>query len=343
MKLIKIILLFAVLAAVSVAACHYGNLNRLSLPDGKWMWIQQQLHDRPPADVDYVFIGSSRTWCAVRSRQIEAAFPGTRVWNLGRHWIGRDIDFLVLEQLLRRHRVRHVLVEIIGQEKFAPHQYARYIISPQQAAEEAAYHFGGLRAKDYLTYSPAFKERVKHVLGYAAELSLRLYRSGLEAAWRSLRGDKRLDAEMAANEETGGFFVRDAQRRPREEFVKTYGRFQPYFPVAKGPFLLPPGSYPDYYLQKMAALADRYDTRLSFVFISDFAAVLPSDQMYQRLGGLGDVYIPGLRRLYQSRLWRDKNHVYGEGAVLMTEEIIRLLREGPAAAPEFEQYTHPGK
>ncbi len=339
MKLVKVILMLIFLGAVSTAACQWPGLRRLNLPDAKWLWIQHSLHDRPATEIDYAFIGSSRTWCAVRSRQIEAAFPGTTVWNLGRHWIGRDIDYLLLEQLLARHRVRHVFIEIIGQEKFSPHQYAKYIIGPSTAAEEALYHLSSLGARDHLTYSSALKERLTHILGYAAELSVRLYRTTLEALWNAVFADPLLAEEIAAHEESGGFFVRDAEVRPREAFVAQYGRFQPFFPVAKGPFMLPPGTYPDYYLQKIAGLADRHGTRLSFIYISDFAAVLPHDQMYRRYRGWGEVYFPDLRRLYRSELWRDKNHLYGQGSEVMTEEIIRLQREGPASSEESRQYS----
>ncbi|MBZ0165483.1 MAG: hypothetical protein K8I00_01660 [Candidatus Omnitrophica bacterium] len=338
MKTIKIILFGLVLAALSVLACHVLQLRSLNMPDAKWMWIQNVLHEQPSQQVDYVFIGSSRTWCAVRPQQLEAAWPGTKSWNFGRHWIGRDIDYLLLEQLLERHQVGHIFVEIIGQEKFFPHQYAKYIISPQQAWEEAGYHLSLLRWRDYGTYSDPLKERIKHICGYAAEMSVRLYRSGIDQVWQAISGHSRLDADIQRNELSGGFFVRDNLVGPKPEFIKRYGRFQPFFPVDKGPFIIPPNSYPDYYLRKMRALAARHHVEMSFVFISDFAAVLPHDQMFHYFHGMGEVYIPNLRRMYRSDNWKDKNHLYGQGSVALTGEIIRLLQEGAASSEEYGQY-----
>ena len=78
---------------------------------------------------------------------------------------------------------------------------------------------------------------------------------------------------------------------------------------------------------------------MSFIFISDFGAVLPNNQAFGRYRDMGDVYFPSLRRLYHSELWRDKNHLYGSGAVVLTDEIIRLLEEGAAASEEMGQYV----
>lgn len=338
MRLVKIIFLVIFLAAVSVGVCHFAEIRRLDLPDAKWTWIQYLLHELPPTEVDYVFIGSSRTWCAVRPRQMEAAMPGARVWNLGRHWSGRDIDYLLLEQLLARHRVGRVFIEIIGQEKFAPHPYAKYLVTPGNALAEGRYHLSQLKAADYLTCSPRGKEVIKHLLSYAAELSVRWYRSLMAACWRGVHEPRSRAADIAVHQKNGGFFARDAVVSPRPEFVARYGRFQPHFPVSKGPFLLPPDSFPDYYLRRMKAVADRHESGLSFVFISDFAAVLPHDQAYRRYREWGDVYFPDLRRLYRSELWRDKNHLYGPGAVALTDEIIRLLKEGPAGSVDYGRY-----
>lgn len=338
MKTVKIILFGLVLAAISVLGCHILQLRSLNMPDAKWMWIQNVLHDKPAQQVDYVFIGSSRTWCAVRPEQLDAAWPGTKSWNFGRHWIGRDIDYLLMEQLFERHQVGQIFVEIIGQEKFFPHQYAKYIISPQQAWEEAAYHLSLLQWHDYWTYSGPLKERFKHIFGYAAEISVRLYRAGIDQVWQVIARHPQLAVDIQRNEQSGGFFVRDALVRPKPEFINQYGRFQPFFPVEKGPFIIPSSSYPDYYLRKMQALAAAHHVEMSFVFISDFAAVLPHDQMFQYFHGMGEVYIPSLRRMYRSDYWKDKNHLYGQGSVALTEEIIRLLKEGAASSEEYGQY-----
>lgn len=338
MRLIKILTLIIILSAVSVLICQLGSVQRLRMNDAKWMWIQYILHQHPPTEVDYVFIGSSRTWCAIRSRQIEEAVPGVKVWNFGRHWVGRDIDYLLVEQLLNRHRVKHLFVEMIGQERFAPHQYAKYIVSPQAALTEGKYQIRHLQAKDFWTYSAILKERTKHLLGYGAELSTRLYRIGLEEIWNMMMPNPTLEMELVQNGQTAGFFVRDSGRKQKDAFVQAYGRFIPHFPVAKGPMLLPPGTYPDYYLQQLSDISERYDAKLSFLFLSDFAAVLPHDQMYHRFHQWGDVYFPNLRRLYKSELWRDKNHLYGVGSVILTEEVIAMIKAQRPLGPEVRQY-----
>lgn len=338
MKTLKIFILILVLCLVSVILSPWLGFEGLNVSDAKWEWIRTKIYETPHQTIDYVLIGSSRTWCAVKSRQIEHALEPVSVWNFGRHWTGRDIDYLIIKALLEHHDVKHIFVEMIGQEDFAPHPLTKYIIAPDEVAAEADYHFKNVRAMDVLTYSANLKERIKHLLNYSAELSMRAYRVGVLSVWSKIFPGEDFITALARHDESGGFYVDDSQLTQKKEFAQQFGRFQPFYPVSKGPYMIPPGTYPDYYLRKINDVCRRKNAELSFVFVSDFAAVLPHDQMFDHFSQWGPIYIPTLRHIYKAEYWRDKNHLYQKGSVVFTSEIISLLKNGVRSSEEYLLY-----
>lgn len=338
MKTLKILILILVLCLASVVLSHWTGWNGLDVTDSKWRWIHDKIYAEPRQTIDYVFVGSSRTWCAVRSRQIEHEFENVKVWNFGRHWTGRDIDYLIIKALLEHHDVKHIFVEMIGQEGFVPHPYTKYIISMEDVRDEAVFHFKSLNLKDVVTYSEFFKERVEHIANYAAELSVRYYRAGIMNLWVKVMPGADIRNDLTRTEESGGFYIDDAQSTQKKTFVENFGRFQPFYPIWKGPHIIPPGSYPEYYLKKIDEICQRHDTDLSFAFISDFVSVLPNDQMFYHFSQWGPIYIPTLRNIYKVEYWRDKNHLYQKGSVVFTAEIISLLKNGVRSSEDYLQY-----
>lgn len=338
MKTLKIFILIFGLSLISIITIQIRDIKGLDISDQKWKWIYSKIYHTPRQDIDYVFIGSSRTWCAVKSNQIEKALGVKKVWNFGRHWIGRDIDYFIIKSLLRRHNVKNIMVEIIGQENFFPHQYTQYIISPDEVLNEIQFHFSKIGVKDIFFYNSNFKERIKHLTNYVTEISIRLYRKPLSYVLSHFDQKIGEDSQRAVYDKNGGFYVFDQTVKQNPIFYSQFRNFQPTYPVWKGPFVIPMGTYPDYYISKIKQESEQDQTNLSFVFISDFAAVLPHDQMFHYFNRLGDVYIPTLRNVYKLEYWRDKNHVFQEGSVAMTSEIIFLIQNGVESSEDYQQY-----
>ncbi|MBP9854474.1 MAG: hypothetical protein KBD53_06375 [Candidatus Omnitrophica bacterium] len=338
MKTLKIFILIAVFCLISIILSKWIKWDGLEVSDPKWVWIHSKIFNSPRQTVDYVFIGSSRTWCGVKAKQIENAFPGIKVWNFGRHWTGRDIDYLIIKDLLEHHDVKHIFVEIIGKETFSAHSYAKFIMPPDEAVQEARFLLKDLTLKDILTYSFNLKERMKHITNQMVELSLRFYRTLCFSAWKNFLAKMDDTADLVSHDATGGFYVDDAQLTQNPELAEQFGRFQPFYPVGKGPYLLPEGTFPDYYLNKIHKICQLHHTELSFVFISGYVSVLPNDQMFHYFHRWGELYIPTLRNIYKMEYWRDKNHVYQKGAEVFTDEIISLLKNGVESSEDYRQY-----
>lgn len=338
MKTFKVMFGIIGLCALSLIWVTISGSIRLDMKDAKWQWIQSKIYDTPRQTIDYVFVGSSRTWCAVRSQQLEDGLNVDQVWNFGRHWTGRDMDYVIIRALLQRHDVKQLMIETIGQEKYTPHIYAKYVMLPDDMWSEAWYHLNGLTWRDILGYSDPLKQRLKHVFGYVAELSVRAFRIPWVRWIYRLSSDAELESEIKANDQTGGFYVNDQHLNQRVDFKEKFANFQPMYPVWKSKVLLPRDSFADFYLQRIAETSQAHGTQVNFVFISDYASVLLSDQMFRRLREFGPVYVPNLADIYRMEYWRDQNHLYQNGAVEMTRQMEVLIRNGPLSSQSGKQY-----
>lgn len=80
---------------------------------GKLAWV----HERVKRPIDYAFIGSSHTLRGIDDELIENAVHGAgyrsvKVCNLGRNFIGRNLDYLVVKELLERQKPRVIFLEV---------------------------------------------------------------------------------------------------------------------------------------------------------------------------------------------------------------------------------------
>jgi hypothetical protein len=103
-----------------------------------------------------------------------------------------------------------------------------------------------------------------------------------------------------------------------------------------------PGSRQHRYLEYLREVTERHGARLGFLLVPNFRESLPSAERVAFYRRFGEVLIPDLEPLYRLENYADPLHFYGAGATLFTEEVARLLREGPSASPYFEVYPRDG-
>ena len=96
-----------------------SNVNYLRLK-----WVYERIHfDATPIDI--AFIGSSRTQSAVDTEIVEAGLRSrglpAHVVNFAIPHLGRDLNYLVVRELLENRTVSHLVVELQEGEARAPH------------------------------------------------------------------------------------------------------------------------------------------------------------------------------------------------------------------------------
>lgn len=124
----SMIIALAVLAALTLlphsAYIRFQQLSTESIHYLRVKWIYERIHfDATPIDV--AFIGTSHTQSGIDSRTVEQNMAcegqSVHVVNMAVPHLGRDIEFLVVRELLEHRRVKTLVLEVQSLESRAPH------------------------------------------------------------------------------------------------------------------------------------------------------------------------------------------------------------------------------
>jgi len=121
----------ALILAIIVGACllpHDRHLRFASLQEAavvKTGWIYERIHD-DPTPIDVIFIGSSHSVFGVDSAEVERNVrrligQDVHVTNFALQHFGRDVPWLLAREAIKARKVRHLVVEVTGEESRAMH------------------------------------------------------------------------------------------------------------------------------------------------------------------------------------------------------------------------------
>lgn len=322
----KTFVLVLLLALVSILVCGFFPVSPMDVSNSKWKWIKAKIFS-PRKTIDYAIVGSSYAWCGIRPDLISDAMKAPTVWNLGRNWDGRDVDYIIIKALLEHHDVKNILLHFYETERPRVHPYTKHLISPGDAVDELVYYVRNTTITD----KQAVKENIGAILSYFGNLSVRNY---LKLLGKDAGYSRNL---MKRNDRTNGFYIYDANlKQKKSQFARyenvpwklEFGRRETF----------PSRSRSGFYLDKIHRLCAAHGVKLYFVFIPNYMQPLPSRSTFDYLSERGDVLIPNLKGLTRTKYWRDLGHFYQEGSVRFTRRLIRLLKEGKEASPYYKYY-----
>jgi hypothetical protein len=117
---------------------RFQQLSRESMHYLRVQWIYERIHfDRTPIDV--AFIGTSHTQSGISSRIVEQEMAQhqrpAHVVNFAVPHLGRDIEFLVVRELLKHRRIDTLVLEVQSLEPRAPHPGFQHLASVAEIAD----------------------------------------------------------------------------------------------------------------------------------------------------------------------------------------------------------------
>jgi len=323
-KTLKTFLAIAALSLVSVLVCQFSARPLWDVSDARWIWMKTRIFS-PRQTLDYAVVGSSLPWRGIDPNVISEEMNGASAWNLARPWNGREADYFILKELLKRHDVKNVLTYFLDDEEEKIHPYAAHVISPSEAFAETAFYFENTR----ITEKEKVKERIKIITGYFANLSVRAY-------LRIFRGKESLDpVYRRTSDRANGYHVFDTKPDPIyiEEIAGATWRIRPG--TGKP---LPADSRAGFYLSLIGRLCAEYGANLYFVNIPIYKHPLPGPIKVMEIGRLGEVLLPDIRALKNKEYWFNLTHLNLAGGDLFTRNLVHLLKEGKEASPHFKLY-----
>lgn len=104
-------------------------------------WIYQRIHF-DPTPIDVAFIGTSHTQSSIDAELVEAALRARgRDWhvvNFAVPWLGRDLHYLIVRELLETRKPAKLVVEVQESEPRAPHPAFLALAEPGDIIEAPA-------------------------------------------------------------------------------------------------------------------------------------------------------------------------------------------------------------
>jgi hypothetical protein len=341
---LALLALSGVLGTISDAATLTGPLNQ-------FRWLRSWIVEGPGQELDYVFVGSSKTLTGIDPLLIEAELPGTKAMNATHYEFGHDIDYYLIEPLLRRHRIENLVIEIPMSWKLEPHSQIKHQVHWRSIWIEARGMLESLHGSDEPSIQQAIKQRVGALARFVMTAAFAAPAAHLDPLWEALgirdRGEiigaKELDASQ-------GFSIRDHFRKQNPSFLKSTksSNFHPFDgAILDQSFakdrLARAGASHDLYLRKIVDLARRHDTRLHFLFIPKWAARPLTRETHAYYSQFGDVLIPDLRSYRDVSYYSDWLHLVRAGPDKLSVEVAGLLRDGPALSPYHAKYEVRGQ
>lgn len=325
-KTLKTFIALLFLSLVSIFICQFFTRSQWNVTNRKWKWIKMKIFSTSET-VDYAIIGSSYAWCAIYPNLISKKMNGKKTWNLGRNWDGRDVDYLIVKELVKHHQVKNIIIQFYDGEVQEAHPYYRYLVSPADAFHEMVYYLKNTKITD----KERVKERINTILSYFADLSVRAY-------WQILREDEALNpAYIKKSNRLNGFYILDdTAKQQKSKFEKVKNMTWKIRPGNKEFF--PSGSRASFYLDKIHRLCLTYDVDLYFVFIPQYCHTLPSKSTFDFFSQRGEVLIPDIKLITNMKFWRNPGHLFQKGSRIFTRQLIKLLKKGKEASPYYHYY-----
>ena len=326
-KTFKTFLLITCLSLVSILVCEFFPASRFDVLVGKWKWIESKIFSKRKT-IDYAIIGSSLAWCAIKSNLISRGMKVSRVWNFGRNWDGRDIDYIMLKKLVEHHDVKNVLIQFHNIELLRVHPYTKYIISPGDALDEAVYYLKDTNITD----KESVKTRINTILSYLGNLSVRTFMQIIRKnpgvrGWIKKRNDR----------EKGFYIYSNTVKQIKEKFKKVIDKkWELTFDQSTS---FPSRSRAAFYLDKIYRLCRKHNVKIYFVFLPRYMRPLPAKCTIDYFSKIGDVLVPDIKGITKMKYWWDPSHLFKRGPGKYTRRLVWLLKKGKEASPYSDYYN----
>jgi hypothetical protein len=288
-------------------------------------WIYERIWF-DPAPIDVAIIGPSRSGAGVSSPRLEADLAATghplRTVNFSLPENGRDLNWVILEQLLSTKHPRLIVIGVLEKPSRFGHPAYKYVAPAIDVIDPA--YFGNLNYLSNLIYLPYRQLRLTaaRLLPGAFDLPTRFdpghYRGSNDDTTRSFQAADGhvVDRDHRVNKTSLEAQVADFERGIRPPLLGTAGR-----DVEFGDDRV--------YVARMARLATAHGARVAFLFLPYYTGPAAVQEMahYARFGPLLD----GSFVANHDEWYSDVAHLNHEGAIVLTDwlapQVARLTED----------------
>ncbi|MBP7807774.1 MAG: hypothetical protein KA163_00640 [Bacteroidia bacterium] len=254
--------------------------------------------------VDYLFVGSSKTWNDINDASLEWSInspelPRIKVFNSGYCRFGRNLDYLFCKEFLKRNKLKKLFLEVRADESTTSHPIYSYLANGTEILEGALALNGKLLPEVYnhLLMNINFIRHTTNLEEFEIN-SENIPEFGFNNV------DKILDAETLDE-----FY--DSELKKTKEFGIDTSSLEYRFS--------------NYYLNKIKKLCDSKKVELVFVYLPSYANVNKTPVFKSHYEQWGKVIIGPDSIFNNKRYWKDVAHLNSHGADAYTKFLATQL------------------
>lgn len=304
-KVIRYIVWFFLPVALTVILIPIGKKYRYQSLENDCMnqasWIYDRIFNNE-TPVDIAFLGSSHTINGINDMLIDSMLSAeeTNVVNLGYCRLGRNLDYVLLKDLLKQKRPRIILTEVRGDEDWFSHPMFPYLADGLDVFLPTVFYNRDLFADYYIAFT--FK--------------LQLFQDILFNRIRPAAINKNLygfatPGDTASNEVLIKAMERNAQ--PRKKTGKVMRIINMSFSRS--------------YLKKVADLCRKNQIDLYFIYLPHYAPLYKQPLEYETYQKYGKIIYLSDSILNDPNNWYDDEHLNQTGASKLGGWLARELNQ----------------
>lgn len=271
--------------------------------EGRGKLLYKKIYEEKNS-VDYLFVGSSKTWNDIDDGLLEnlindPSLPNIKIFNTGYCRFGRNLDYLFCKEFLKRNRLKKIFLEVRADESTTSHPIYSYLASGNDVLEGAAALNGKLFPEIYdhllmnLNYSRCLMN-----LETSEKITERSPRHGY------INIDRILD-ERTLDE----FYAKEQERLTKTKTDTSAIEYR----------------FSNYYLSKMKKMCEAKHIELVFVYLASYANINKTPAFLSQYQKCGKV-ITAPDSIYNNKTyWKDVAHLNSFGAAAYTKFLATEL------------------
>lgn len=295
-QFVKKIFVFSLPVLIGLAAIFFIKTNREFCYnyikgdcDGRGKLLYKKMYE-DNRKVDYLFVGSSKTWNDVNDELVEnlinVSGSQVRLFNVGYCRFGRNLDYLFCKEFLKRNKLKKIFLEVRADESTTSHPIYPYLANGREVLE------GALALNSRL-----FPELYNHLLMNINYTRCNFDFETAEANTTNpfLHGYNNIEKTISPDK-LDEFYKEETQNK---ETINTNS---------------PSYRFSNYYLSKIKKLCDTKNIELVFLYLPSYANVNKTPAFKSEYEKWGKVIIGPDSIFSNKNYWKDVAHFNSFGA-----------------------------
>lgn len=272
--------------------------------EGRGKLLYKKLYE-DPNKVDYLFVGSSKTWNDINDELLENLIntPDSyhlKLFNVGYCRFGRNMDYLFCKEFLKRNKLKKIFLEVRADESTTSHPIFPYLANGKEVMEGAMALNGKL-----------FPEVYNHLLMNVNYLRCKVNLEKAEINSENLISHGYINIDKVINSEKLNAFYKKEQEKISEDKTDTTAleyRFS------------------NYYINKIKKLCDAKKVELVFIYLASYGNVNKNPIFLHHYQKLGKIIIAPDSIFMNKTYWKDEAHFNSYGANAYTRFLATQLK-----------------